>query len=86
MLIARAAQNRRFLASANAVSASQHCPSMVIAPDGEVISSFRSERPTCSGSTLTSIRTPIGTWASAAENLTPDPFVETLAFRRNRYP
>lgn len=37
MLIARAAENQRFLASANAVSASQHCPSMVIPPDGEVI-------------------------------------------------
>ena len=37
MLIARAAENQRFLVSANAVSASQHCPSMVIAPDGDVM-------------------------------------------------
>lgn len=37
MLIARAAENQRFLVSANAVSALQHCPSMVIAPDGDVV-------------------------------------------------
>jgi omega-amidase len=37
MLIARAAENQRSLVSANAVSASQHCPTMVIAPDGNVL-------------------------------------------------
>lgn len=37
MLISRATENQRFLVSANAVSASQHCPSMVIAPDGAVV-------------------------------------------------
>ncbi len=37
MLIARAAENQRFLVSANAASSLQHCPSMVIAPDGAVV-------------------------------------------------
>jgi predicted amidohydrolase len=37
MLIARAAENQRFLISANAASSLQHCPSMVIAPDGGVV-------------------------------------------------
>jgi predicted amidohydrolase len=34
MLVSRAAENQRFLISANAQSSLQHCPSMVIAPDG----------------------------------------------------
>ncbi len=37
LLIARAAENQRFLASANAASASPHCPSMAVAPDGAVV-------------------------------------------------
>jgi predicted amidohydrolase len=37
MLIARAAENQRFLVSANAASSLQHCPSMVIAPDGAIV-------------------------------------------------
>jgi predicted amidohydrolase len=37
MLIARAAENQRFLVSANAASPRQHCPSMVIGPDGAII-------------------------------------------------
>jgi predicted amidohydrolase len=37
MLIARAAENQRFIVSVNAVSASQHCPTMVVAPDGSVL-------------------------------------------------
>jgi omega-amidase len=37
MLVARAAENQRFVVSANASSFRQHCPSMVIAPDGTVI-------------------------------------------------
>jgi predicted amidohydrolase len=41
MLIARAAENQRFLVSANAASASQHCPSTVIAPDGDVMLELR---------------------------------------------
>jgi predicted amidohydrolase len=41
MLIARAAENQRFLVSANAASTSQHCPSMVVAPDGAVVAELR---------------------------------------------
>ena len=37
MLITRAAENQRFLVSANAASSFQHCPSMVIGPDGAVV-------------------------------------------------
>lgn len=37
MLVARAAENQRFLVSANAASSQQHCPTMVIAPDGSVV-------------------------------------------------
>jgi predicted amidohydrolase len=40
MLVARAAENQRFLVSANAVSSLQHCPSMVVAPDGAVVAEF----------------------------------------------
>ncbi|GAA4610174.1 putative amidohydrolase [Actinoplanes octamycinicus] len=36
-LISRAAENQRFLASANIVSPDQHCPSMVVSPRGEVL-------------------------------------------------
>ncbi|BCJ40129.1 hydrolase MtnU [Actinoplanes ianthinogenes] len=36
-LISRAAENQRFLASANVVSPDQHCPSMVVSPRGEVL-------------------------------------------------
>lgn len=37
LLVARAAENQRFVVSANAASSSQHCPSMVVAPDGAVV-------------------------------------------------
>lgn len=37
MLVARAAENQRFVVSANAASMRQHCPSVVIAPDGAVL-------------------------------------------------
>ena len=37
MLIARAAENQRFLISANAASPQQHCPSVVSGPDGSVL-------------------------------------------------
>ncbi|WIM93606.1 carbon-nitrogen hydrolase family protein [Actinoplanes oblitus] len=36
-LISRAAENQRFLVSANIVSPAQHCPSMVVSPRGEVL-------------------------------------------------
>lgn len=36
-LISRAAENQRFLASANIADADQHCPSMLISPRGEVL-------------------------------------------------
>jgi predicted amidohydrolase len=38
MLVARAAENQRFVVSANAASLRQHCPSVVIGPDGDVLS------------------------------------------------
>jgi predicted amidohydrolase len=41
MLIARAAENQRFIASANAASPSQHCPSLVVAPDGDVMAELQ---------------------------------------------
>lgn len=37
-LISRAAENQRFLISSNNAHENQHCPTMLIAPDGEVIS------------------------------------------------
>jgi omega-amidase len=37
MLVARAAENQRFVVSANAASSRQHCPSMVLGPDGSVV-------------------------------------------------
>lgn len=36
-LISRAAENQRFLASANIAHPGQHCPSMVVSPRGEVL-------------------------------------------------
>lgn len=36
-LISRAAENQRFLASANIAHPNQHCPSMVVSPRGEVL-------------------------------------------------
>lgn len=36
-LISRAAENQRFLASANIAHPHQHCPSMVVSPRGEVL-------------------------------------------------
>jgi predicted amidohydrolase len=42
MVITRAAENQRFLASANAASPMQHCPSIIVAPDGAVIAEIPS--------------------------------------------
>jgi predicted amidohydrolase len=36
-LISRAAENQRFLASANIAHPDQHCPSMIVSPRGEVL-------------------------------------------------
>jgi predicted amidohydrolase len=36
-LISRAAENQRFVASANIADPNQHCPSMVVSPRGEVL-------------------------------------------------
>jgi predicted amidohydrolase len=36
-LISRAAENQRFLASANVAHPHQHCPSMVVSPRGEIL-------------------------------------------------
>ncbi|WP_349879376.1 carbon-nitrogen hydrolase family protein [Micromonospora sp. HUAS YX12] len=40
-LISRAAENQRFLASANIAHPDQHCPSMVVSPRGEVLGELR---------------------------------------------
>jgi predicted amidohydrolase len=37
MLVTRATENQRFVASANAAASGQHCPSMVVGPDGVVL-------------------------------------------------
>lgn len=41
-LISRAAENQRFLLGSNNANENQHCPTMLIAPDGEVISEITS--------------------------------------------
>lgn len=43
-LISRAAENQRFLASANVVHPDQHCPSMMVSPRGEVLGELRPGR------------------------------------------
>jgi predicted amidohydrolase len=44
-LISRAAENQRFLASANIAHPDQHCPSMVVSPRGEVLGELPAGRP-----------------------------------------
>lgn len=44
-LISRAAENQRFLVSANVSHADQHCPSMVVSPRGEVLGELPAGRP-----------------------------------------
>jgi predicted amidohydrolase len=44
-LISRAAENQRFLVSANVAHADQHCPSMVVSPRGEVLGELPAGRP-----------------------------------------
>lgn len=43
-LISRAAENQRFLISSNNANINQHCPTMLIAPNGEVISEIISNK------------------------------------------
>ncbi len=45
-LISRAAENQRFLISSNNANMNQHCPTMLIAPDGEVIEEVVSDKLT----------------------------------------
>ncbi|WP_308201185.1 carbon-nitrogen hydrolase family protein [Paractinoplanes maris] len=44
-LISRAAENQRFVVSANVAHADQHCPSMVVSPRGEVLGELPSGSP-----------------------------------------
>lgn len=44
-LISRAAENQRFLASANIAHPDQHCPSMVVSPRGDVLGELAAGRP-----------------------------------------
>jgi predicted amidohydrolase len=37
MLVGRAHENQRWVASANAADANQHCPSLIVGPTGEVV-------------------------------------------------
>jgi predicted amidohydrolase len=37
-LISRAAENQRYVLSANVAHARQHCPTMIVAPTGETLS------------------------------------------------
>src|SRR6185436_856524 len=43
-LVSRAAENQRFLASANIAHPDQHCPSMVVSPRGEVLAELPAGR------------------------------------------
>lgn len=44
-LISRAAENQRFLVSANIAHPDQHCPSLVLSPRGEVLGELPAGRP-----------------------------------------
>jgi predicted amidohydrolase len=43
-LVSRAAENQRFLISSNNAHIDQHCPTMLIAPDGEIIEEVLSDK------------------------------------------
>lgn len=43
-LVSRAAENQRFLISSNNAHLTQHCPTMLIAPDGEIIEEVLSDK------------------------------------------
>ena len=43
-LVSRAAENQRFLISSNNAHITQHCPTMLIAPDGEIIEEVLSNK------------------------------------------
>lgn len=51
-LISRAAENQRFVLAANVAHFLQHCPSMIVAPDGEVLAEASGERTTVLRETL----------------------------------
>ncbi|WP_433789526.1 nitrilase-related carbon-nitrogen hydrolase [Actinoplanes sp. CA-252034] len=44
-LISRAAENQRFVLSANIPDPDQHCPSMIVSPRGEVLAELEMGRP-----------------------------------------
>ncbi|SNY54687.1 carbon-nitrogen hydrolase family protein [Paractinoplanes atraurantiacus] len=44
-LVSRAAENQRYLVSANIPDPDQHCPSMVVSPRGEVLAELPAGRP-----------------------------------------
>ena len=46
-LVSRAAENQRFLISSNNAHITQHCPTMLIAPDGEIIEEILSDKLCC---------------------------------------
>lgn len=43
-LVSRAAENQRFLISSNNANINQHCPTMLIAPNGEIIQEILSDK------------------------------------------
>jgi predicted amidohydrolase len=43
-LVSRAAENQRFLISSNNAHVTQHCPTMLIAPDGDIIEEVLSDK------------------------------------------
>lgn len=51
-LVSRAAENQRFLLSANTAHAMQNCPTMIIAPDGSVLQEVVSEQRTILRATI----------------------------------
>ncbi|HVB50190.1 MAG TPA: carbon-nitrogen hydrolase family protein [Acidimicrobiales bacterium] len=51
-LISRAAETQRFVIAANVAHPDRHCPTMVIAPSGEVVAEARSPEPTTIRATI----------------------------------
>lgn len=51
-LISRAAENQRFVVSVNTAHPRQHCPTMIIAPDGEVLQEASGDKTILLRSTL----------------------------------
>jgi predicted amidohydrolase len=59
-LVSRAAENQRFVLAANTAHFVQHCPSMIIAPDGEVLAEVTGEETRLLRATLDLAQT--GNW------------------------